>query len=160
MKKLASTTWGADASALKRLSTGRARPVLEYGMAAWGTTAKTNMDKVQNQAARIITGSMRSTPIQELETITGLQPLLDRCHEKLLTQAAEFKRLSGHPMEKRTYKPTRGRLKRENFVRQADVLNKDTETFWKKTPKRFPSALRSLPGAKKDISLSKAACQE
>ena len=77
MKKLASTTWGADASTLKRLYTGRVRPVLEYGMAAWGTTAKTNMDKmskVQNQAARIITGSMRSTPIQELETITGLQP--------------------------------------------------------------------------------------
>ena len=129
-------------------------------MAAWGTTAKTNMDKVQNQAARIITGSMRSTPIQELETITGLQPLLDRCHEKLLTQAAKFKRLSGHPMEKRKYKPPRGRLKTENFVHQADVLNKDTETFWNKTPKRFPSALRSLPGAKKDISLSKAAYQE
>ena len=89
MKKLANTTWGANASTLKRLYTGRVRPVLEYGMAAWGTKAKTNMDKmskVQNQAARIITGSMRSTPIQELETITGLQPLLDRCHGKLLTK--------------------------------------------------------------------------
>ena len=70
-------------------------------MAAWGTTAKTDMDKmskVQNQAARIITGTMRSTPISELETISGLHPLLDRCHEKLLTEAAIFKRLSGHPM--------------------------------------------------------------
>ena len=93
---------GADASTLKRLYTGRVKPVLEYGMAAWGTTAKTNMDKmskVQNQAARIITGSMRTTFIQELETITGLQSLLDRCHEMLLTQAAKFKRLSGHPIE-------------------------------------------------------------
>ena len=88
MKKLASTSWGADASTLKRLYTGKVRPVLVYGMAAWGTTAKTNMDKMsksQSQAARIITGSMRSTPIQELETITGLQPLLGRCHGKLLT---------------------------------------------------------------------------
>ena len=95
MKKLASTAWGADASTLKRLYTGRVRPVLEYGMAAWGTTAKTNMDtmsKVQNQAARIITGSMRSTPIQELETFTRLQPLLDSCHEKLLTQAVKLKK--------------------------------------------------------------------
>ena len=61
MKKLASTTWGADASTLKRQYTGRVRPVLEYGMAAWGTKAKTNMDKmskVQNQEARIITGSI------------------------------------------------------------------------------------------------------
>ena len=96
-------------------------------MAAWGTTAKTHMDKmskVQNQAARIITGSMRSTPIQELETITGLQPLLDCCHEKLLTQAAKFKRLSGHQMEKRMYQPTRGRLKRESFVHQSRYLEK------------------------------------
>ena len=154
---------GADASTLKRLYTGRVRPVLEYGMAAWGTTAKTNMDKmskVQNQAARIITGSMRSTPIQELETVTGLQPLLDRCHEKLLTQAAKFKRLSSHPMEKRMNQPTRGRLRGKTLSTKADVLNKDTETSWNKTPKRFPSALRSLPGAKKDISLSKAAYQE
>ena len=163
MKKLASTTWDADVSTLRRLYTGRVRPVLEYGMAAWGTTAKTNKDKmskVQNQAARIITGSMRSTPIQELETITGLQPLLDRCHEKLLTQAAKFKRLSGHPMEKRMYQPTRGRLSRENFVHQSRCLDKDIETSSNKTPKRFPSALRSLPGAKKDISLSKAGYQE
>ena len=118
MKKLASTTWGADASTLKRLYTGRVRPVLEYGMAAWGTTAKTNMDKrskVQNQAARIITGSMRSTPIQELETITGLQPLLDRCHEKLLTQAAKFKRLSGHPMEKKNESANERKTKEGKF---------------------------------------------
>ena len=123
MKKLASTTWGADSSTLKRLYTSRVRPVLEFNMAAWGTTAKTNMDKmskVQNQAARIITGSMRSTPIQELETITG--PLLDRCRGKLLTQAAKFKRLSGHPIEKRMNQPTRGRLKRENFVHQSRCL--------------------------------------
>ena len=85
---------------------------------------------------------------------------MDRCHEKLLTQAVKFKRLSGHPMEKRMYQPTRGRLKRENFVTKADALNKDTETSSNKTPKRFPRALRSLPGAKKDISLSKAAYQE
>ncbi|KAK3691274.1 hypothetical protein RRG08_052258 [Elysia crispata] len=83
-------------------------------------------------------------------------PLLDRCHEKLLTQAAKFKRLSGHPMEKRMYQPTRGRLSRENFVHQSRCLDKDIETSSNKTPKRFPSALRSLPGAKKDISLSKA----
>ena len=133
-------------------------------MAASGTTAKTNMDKmskVQNQAARIITGSMRSTPIQELETITGLQPLLDHCHEKLLTQAAKFKRLSGHPIEKKNVSANERKNKKVKLLStKADVLNKDTETFRNRTPKRFLSALRSLPGVKKDISLSKAAYQE
>ena len=141
MKKLASTTWGADASTLKRLYTGRVRPLLEYGMAAWGTTAKTkNMDKiskVQNQAARIITRSMRSTPIQELETITGLQPLLDRCYEKLLTQAAKFKRLSGHLMDERMYQPTRGRLKRENFVHQSKCLEQRHRDILEQNPKKI-----------------------
>ena len=109
-------------------------------MAAWGTTAKTNMDKmskVQNQAARIITGSMRSTPIQELETVTGLQPLLDRCHEKLLTQAAKFKRLSGHPMEKRMNQPTRGRLKRENFVHQSRCLEQRHRDILEQDPQKI-----------------------
>ena len=118
MKKLASTTWGADASTLKRLYTGRVRPVRDYGKAAWGTTGKTNMDKmskVQNQAARIITGSMRSTPIQELGTITGLQPLLDRCHGKLLTQADKFKRLSSHPMEKKKVSANERKTKEEKL---------------------------------------------
>ena len=66
---------------LKRLYTGRVRPVLEYGMTAWGTTATSDFDrvsKVQNQATHIISGAMKSTPIVELETITELQSLDDR----------------------------------------------------------------------------------
>ena len=140
MKKLGCTTWVAYASTLKRLYTGRVRPGLEYGMAAWGTTAKTNMDnmsKVQNEAARIITGSMRSTPIQELETITGLQPLLDRCHGKLLTQAAKFKSLSGHPMGKRMIQPTRGRLKRERFVYQSRCLEQRHRDILEQDPQKI-----------------------
>ena len=67
MKKLTGTTWGADAKTLKKMYTGRVRPVLEYGMTAWSTTSTPNQErvnKVQKQAARIITGAMKSTPIQ------------------------------------------------------------------------------------------------
>ena len=42
MKKLAGITWGADNSTFRRLYTGTVRPVLKYGMTAWGTTAKSN----------------------------------------------------------------------------------------------------------------------
>ena len=92
MKKLAGTTWGADTLTLKRLYTGRVRPVLEHGITAWGTTAKSNFDqvsKVQNQPTRIITGAMKSTSIVALETNTGLQSLDDRRDFKLLNQAAK-----------------------------------------------------------------------
>ena len=85
MKKLTATSWGADAKTLKKLYTGMVRPVLEYGAASYGTASKSNFDKlskIENQAARIITGAMRSTPIKEMETITGLQPMESRKETK------------------------------------------------------------------------------
>ena len=163
MKKLSSTTWSADASTLKRLYAGRVRPVLEYGMAAWGNTAKTNIDKmskVQNQAARIITGSMRSTPTQELETITGLQPLFGSLSSEAAHTGCQVRKGQRSSNGKRMNQPTRGRLKKEIFVHQSRCLDQRHRDILEQTPKRFPSALRSLPGAKKDISLSKAAYQE
>ena len=144
MKKLAGTTWGADTVTLKRLYTGRVRPVLEYGMTAWGTTAKSNFDrvsKVQNQATRIITGAMKSTPIMELETITGLQSLDDRRGLKLLSQAAKFKRLQDHPMRQRLSQPTKGRLKRESFVHQSRMLERRQEDILDYDPKEIPPCL-------------------
>ena len=54
---------------------------LEYGMAASCTSADFHfgrLHRVQNQATRLITGGMKSTPIQSLEEATGIQPLADR----------------------------------------------------------------------------------
>ena len=142
MKKLAGTTWGADTMTLKRLYTGRVRPVLEYGMTAWGTTAKFNFDQVSKvQATRIIKGAMKSTPIMELETFTGLQLLDDRRDLKLPSQAAKFRRLQDHPMRQRLSQPTKGRLKRESFVHQSRVLERRQEDILDHDPKEIPPCL-------------------
>jgi len=144
MKKLAGTTWGADATTLKTLYTGSVRPVLEYGVAAWGNTAKSNFDrvsKVQNQATRIITGAMRSTPIQELETTTGLQSLEDRRDSKILTQAAKFKRLATHPMRDRLSQSTKGRLKRTSFIHQSRALERQNRDLLNHETREIPSHL-------------------
>ena len=142
MKKLAGTTRGADTVTLKRLYTGRVRPVLEYGMTAWSTTAKSNFDRVskaQNQAARIITGAMKSTPIMELETITGLQSLDDRRDLKLLNQAAKFKRrLQDQTMRQRLSQPTKWGLKRESFIHQSKLLERRQENILDHDPKEIP----------------------
>ena len=56
IKKLAGTDWGADQRILKKLYTGRVRPVPEYGISAWDTASKPNFHqiyKVQNQAERL-----------------------------------------------------------------------------------------------------------
>ena len=121
MKKLAGTHWGADHSILKKALHGRVRPVAEYGISAWAPAPKSNFEKVcriQNQAERLMTGAMRSTPISKMEDVTGLQSLEYRKETKVLAQAAKFKRLRDHPMNKRLNNPTKGRLKRSSFVHQ------------------------------------------
>ena len=125
MRKIAGSTWGADHQTLKTLYTGSIRPTLEYGIQAWGNTAKTHFDRVsrvQNQAARIITGAMKSTPIEKLETYTGLQSIKDRRDTKMLVQAAKFQRLPGHPMNARMKEGTKNRLKRNSFIHEKNKL--------------------------------------
>ena len=89
LRKLAGTTWGASEKILKTVYQGTVRPHLEYGSTAWSTTAKTNqqtLDKVQIQALRLITGAMRSTPITEMERLTGVQCLDQRRDAKNMMQ--------------------------------------------------------------------------
>ena len=134
IKKLAGTTWGTDTMALSRLYTGRVRLVLKYSMTAWGTKPKFNFDwvnKVQNQAACIITEALKSMPIAELQTVTGLQSLEDCRDYKLLNQAVKFKRLQDHSMRQWLSQPTKGRMKRgreggRSFIHQI----KNTLTTW------------------------------
>ena len=126
-KELAGTTWCTDTVTLKRLYTGRIKPVLEYGMTARGTTAKSSFDrvnKVQNWATCKITGAMMSTPIVEFETVIELHSLEDHREYKLQTQAAKFKRLQDHPMRQRLPQPTKGRLKRGSFFYQSRTLKR------------------------------------
>ena len=81
LKKLAGSDWGADNAVLRKAYVGYVRPVLEYIMAAWSTTSDSNFNKicrVQNQNLRIMTGALKSTPINDLETITGLESMGDR----------------------------------------------------------------------------------
>ena len=59
MRKLAGTKSGANKKILKYVYQRNVRPHLEYGSSSWMTAVKThhhNLEKVHNQALRIITG--------------------------------------------------------------------------------------------------------
>ena len=125
MRKLAGTTWGADLNLLNRVYQGAIRPHLEYGSSAWSTAAKSHqqkLDRVQNQALRIITGAMRSTPIDKMEHLTGIVPLSKRRDSKLMIQATKFKSLPQHPMNKRMNDYPCNKLKRTSFQKQSKSL--------------------------------------
>ena len=128
MRKLAGSTWGADERTLRTVYEGAVRPHLEYGSAAWSSASKSTLqsvDKVQNQALRLITGAMKTTPISAMEKVTGIQPLQDRRNMKTLLQAEKFKCQLNHPMKAKVEGCTHNRIKRESFVHQAKKLEKE-----------------------------------
>ena len=143
MKKISSTNWGADEKILKKLYVGRVRPTLEYGVTAWGSAAKFNLSKtskVQNQAARIITGAIKSTPIQELETTTGLQSIETRRDTNILCQAVKYIRFPNHPMHERINKRNKKtRLKRCSFTHQTILLEKEDAELERQEPIPIPA---------------------
>ena len=80
MRKLAGATWGASEKILKQVYQSTVRPNLEYGASAWMATAQTHQNtlgKVQNQALRIMTGSMRHAGIAKLWHSTQKLRLLE-----------------------------------------------------------------------------------
>ena len=146
MKKLAGTHWGANQNVLKKVYTGRIRPTLEYGMAATCTASqsqKEKRNKIQNQAMRIMTGAMCSTPISCLETITGLQSLEERCDIKVLTQDEKFKRLPNHPMNNITREP-KERILKTSFLKESKKLREEDPILVDQTPEPLLQA-SSIP---------------
>ena len=104
LKKLAGTQWGANLKTLKQVYIGSVRPVLEYGSSTFGTEASTalqKLDKVQNTGLRIISGGMKSTPINEMESLAGLKSLKEQKEENVLLHTEKYKRLQRDPMHKK-----------------------------------------------------------
>jgi hypothetical protein len=71
VRKLAGTKSGANEQILKYVYQGNVRPHLENGSSSWMTAVKThhqNLDKVHNQALRIITGQHQCKLWKKLQT--------------------------------------------------------------------------------------------
>ena len=86
---------------------------------------------------------MKSTPIIELETTTGLESLEDRRDTKILIQAAKFKRLPNHPMKEKLGRQAKGRLKRGSFIHQALSLERRDQDILDHEPKEIPQFLKT-----------------
>jgi ribonuclease HI len=82
LRAASGTSWGADASDLRTVYIAYIQSCAEYGAAAWMPgTARKNLDRLeiaQRQAARIITGCLRSTPTVALTREADLVPFQHR----------------------------------------------------------------------------------
>ena len=137
MRKLAGTKWGATEKILSRVYKGAVRPHLEYGSNSFLTAASTHqnsLEKIQNQGLRIITGAMKSTPINKMQSITGTPSLRTRWENKALTHLTKIRAMTDHPMHERAKELEPSRLKRSSFMSQSKMLQR---TIADKLPKEI-----------------------
>ena len=76
---------------------------------------------------RIILSAMRSTPIQQMEKTTDLQPLECRREYKAAIQGEKLKRLTSHPLHQKLKHGTKNRLKRKSFKHKLKLKNLQKE---------------------------------
>ena len=89
------------------------------------STAKTNqlmLIKVHNQALKIITGAIKSTPTKIMEELTANPPLSLRRDAKALMLANKYQFLPNHPMKQKLEGLTKSRLQRSSFVHEVKKL--------------------------------------
>ena len=94
LRKLAGTQWGAAETVLRNGYIRTILPHLEYGSTRLSSASKSaiyTLDEVQNQALRLITGSIKSTPIRVMEETTAIQPLSKRRDMRNIIQAERYK---------------------------------------------------------------------
>ena len=126
LKKLAGTTWGADTNILRRVYTGAVRPIMEYATTSWATASNANNNKLE-QPLRAIVGTMKTTPIKEMEKRADLEPLELRKSLTVLTQTERAQRLHGHPLHNKLATSTKIRMKRQSLNHMARDLRRTYE---------------------------------
>ena len=111
---------------LRNVNIGTIRPHLEYGSTTLSSASKSAIYslEVQNQALRLVTGSMKSTPIRVMEETTAIQALSKRRDMRNIIQAERYTCSPSHPMRKRMDAMTKHRIKRENFIHKNNNLKK------------------------------------
>ena len=78
IKRLASSEWGSDMNTLRSLYIGYVRSTLDCNMSLQISISKSRqeeLNKIQNNALRLITGGLKSTPTAAAEIMTNIEPL-------------------------------------------------------------------------------------
>ena len=75
LKKLVCTTWGASFNTMKLSTTALALSTAVYACPVWAHSTHTKkLDIVINQAFRLISGAIKSTPTSMLPVVSGIAP--------------------------------------------------------------------------------------
>ena len=100
LKIISGHKWGADMTTLRRLYTSLIIPKLSYGSLVFDTAAKTHLaklDRIQNEAMRIILGALKCTPTIKLCAETNILPLKHRRQLTMLQYGYRILSIPQHP---------------------------------------------------------------
>ena len=127
VKKLASTSWGADKNTLRQLYIGYVRSSMDYSLILQpisSDTAQKNIDKTQNQALRFISGAMKSTPTAACEVHTNVAPMNLRREAAVLDAVERYKRLDTRNPNRILTESKRPpqRIKKQSILSVAETL--------------------------------------
>ena len=127
IKKLASTSWGADKNTLRQTYLGYVRSTMEYSLALQTISSKStqqSVDKVQNHALRFIAGALKSTPTNTCEIHTDIEPMRLRREAAVVETIERYKRQDkGHPNRQLVEAPRPPeRIKKKSVISIADSL--------------------------------------
>ena len=96
LKRLATTTWGANKGTLRQLYLGYVRSAMEYALPLQAVASKTttkSLDAVQSQSLRLVCGGMRSTPTAACEIDARVEPLDLRRERAVMESVERYRRL-------------------------------------------------------------------
>lgn len=95
LKRLTATKWGCSRSTLNQTYKSYIKPVLQYGSEVLVTSPNhaSKLEKVQNQALRIITGGVKTTPILAMQILTNNRPIQYDIEEKGILLYEKLRRL-------------------------------------------------------------------
>ena len=101
IKRLATTTWGANKETLRNLYLGYVRSAMEQTLPLQAIASKrttSSLDIVQNQALRLVCGGMRTTPTAACEIDARVEPLDLRRERAVMESFERYKRFdTDHP---------------------------------------------------------------
>ena len=101
MKRLATTTWGANKQTLRQIYLGYVRSVMDYNLPLHNTANKNSvlaLDRVQNQALRLICGAIKTTPTAACEIDANIGPRDLHRQMSLVETVERYRRLDeNHP---------------------------------------------------------------
>ena len=176
---VSNTTWGWKREDLKKLYSSLARGKLDYAAEGWQPWLSDSnicaLDRIQNKAIRLITGQMKSSPVDALRLESGIPPYSAHVERMCLRSAEKAIRMpEDHPLRETATNAVPAKGSRRSWKAQTDRLiarvpeparNRKPTRWFVRPPWKEPAdievydAVPGIEGRDDELEVKKAAAE-